>query len=110
MRRTHIRALTDDQLRPQLEAGDIIFFLGPQFRLQEIERQVERLGFAEGYIVSATRGPNSDRAKIRVKPDPRRWPSVPSRSVPLASFPNTDNGSIFVTRDGNSNSLRCSRL
>ena len=28
MRRTHIRALTDEQLRPRLEAGDVIFFLG----------------------------------------------------------------------------------
>ena len=69
MRCIHFRALTDDQLRRQLAAGDIIFFVGRQFRLQEIEKQVERLGFGKDYIVSLTRGPNSDRAKIRLKPD-----------------------------------------
>jgi hypothetical protein len=49
--------------------------------LQEIERQVERLGFGEGYIVSATRGPNSDRAKIRLKPDERCHLSGLVRSI-----------------------------
>jgi hypothetical protein len=36
--------------------------------LQAVERQVERLGFAERYIVSASQGPNGDRAKIRLIP------------------------------------------
>jgi hypothetical protein len=68
MKRVHIRVLSDDELRPQLETGDIIFFLGRGIKLQEVERQVERLGFAEQYIVSATQRPNAERAKIRVKP------------------------------------------
>jgi hypothetical protein len=70
MKRTHIRSLSDEELRPQLEAGDIIFFLGPKVKFQEIERQVERLGFGDLYIVSATKGGGkADRAKIRLKPE-----------------------------------------
>ena len=68
MQRTHIKALTDEQLRPHLEAGDIIFFLDKQLKLHEVEQQVDRLGFGDMYIVSSSRGPQGDRAKIRLKP------------------------------------------
>lgn len=68
MNRIHIRVLSDDELRPQLEARDRIFFLGRRSKLQVIEQQVERLGFGEVYIVSVTQGPNADRVKIRLNP------------------------------------------
>jgi len=71
MKRTHTRVLTDEELRPQLEARDIISFVGRPVTFQEIERQVERLGFGDLYIVSATQKPPSDVAKISLKPEAR---------------------------------------
>jgi hypothetical protein len=68
MNQIHIRALNDDELLPQLESGDSIFFLGRRIEMQDIERQIDRLGFGERYIVSATQGPNADRVKVRLKP------------------------------------------
>ncbi len=68
MKQIHIKALNDDELLPQLESGDSIFFLGRRIKVQDIEQQIERLGFGELYIVSATRGPNADRVKIRLNP------------------------------------------
>jgi hypothetical protein len=55
-------------LRPELEAGDVIFFLGEQLKLYEVEEQVERLGFGEMYLVSRSRKLDAARAKIRLKP------------------------------------------
>jgi hypothetical protein len=52
----------------QLEARDTIFFVGTNISLQNIERQVERLGFGELYIVSATQGRHEAARKIRVQP------------------------------------------
>jgi hypothetical protein len=73
----HIRGLSDDELRPQLEAGNSLFILDPTLRLREIEQQVERLGFGEEYIVSATQGSGGERAKIRLKPQAcRKWKEV----------------------------------
>lgn len=69
MKRIHNRVLTDDELRPQLEARDIISFVGHRVIFQEIERQVERLGFGDLYIVTATHKPPSDTAKISLKPE-----------------------------------------
>jgi hypothetical protein len=71
MKRTHTRVLTDDELRPQLEARDTISFVGRPVTFQEIERQVERLGFGDLYIVSTTQKPPSDVAKISLKPEAR---------------------------------------
>jgi hypothetical protein len=68
MKQIHIRVLNDDELRLALESGDSIFFLGRRVKLQEIERQIERLGFGDLYIVSATKGPNADRVKVRLEP------------------------------------------
>ena len=62
--------MTDADLRQQLEARDTIFFVGTDVSLQNIERQVERLGFGELYIVSATQGRDEAARKIRVQPLP----------------------------------------
>ena len=69
MKRTHSAPLPDDELRPMLEARDVISFVGQPVRLQEIERQVERLGFEDLYVVSATQGPHSSVAKINLRPE-----------------------------------------
>jgi hypothetical protein len=62
-----MRRLTDAELRPQLQALDTIFFVNQGLQWQEIERQVERLGFGDLYIVSATQRPNQS-ARISLKP------------------------------------------
>jgi hypothetical protein len=67
MKRTHTQSLTDSELRAELQERDIIFFVGEQLGWQEIERQVERLGFGELYIVSAMQRPN-ESARIILKP------------------------------------------
>jgi len=69
MKRTHSRQLTDDELRPQLEARDVIVFVGQPLATREIERQVERLGFGDLYIVSATQNPHCRESKISLKPE-----------------------------------------
>jgi hypothetical protein len=60
--------LSDEQLRLELAAGDVIFFLGDQLKLHEAEEQVERLGFGDSYLVSRSRGASAGRVKIRLKP------------------------------------------
>jgi len=42
----------DEVLRPHLERQDTVVFRGLVREWQQIERQVERLGFGEGYVVS----------------------------------------------------------
>jgi hypothetical protein len=69
MESIHTRILADDELRTQLEAGATIFFDGRTIHWHGIERQVERLGFGDLYIVSATQGPLGDNSKVSVKPD-----------------------------------------
>lgn len=58
--------LTDAELRPLLEAGEGIAFVGKVARWQQIERQVERLGFGDLYVVTFTQGKHEP--KILVKP------------------------------------------
>jgi hypothetical protein len=60
--------LTDGQLRPRLEARNTLSFIGVEVSLQSIERQVERLGFGDLYIVSATQGRQTAETRIQVKP------------------------------------------
>jgi hypothetical protein len=60
--------LADAELRPQLEAGDTLSFVGVEISLQSIERQVDRLGFGDLYIVSAMRGRQTQATRIQVKP------------------------------------------
>ena len=60
--------LTDEELLPQLEAGDTLSFVGGDLSLQKIERQVDRLGFGDLYIVSAMQGRQTTATRIQVKP------------------------------------------
>jgi len=61
--------ITDDELKHRLRAHDTLFFVGQHHvRQEEIQQQVERLGFGELYIVSATRWLHSDDATIRAEP------------------------------------------
>jgi len=68
MVRTCTMPLTDGELRPQLEAGNTISFVGREISYQTIERQVERLGFSDLYIVSAMHGRATNQVRIQVKP------------------------------------------
>jgi hypothetical protein len=68
MVRTCCMLMTDEELRQQLEARDTIFFVGGDVNLQKVERQVERLGFGELYIVSATQRPQTGATKIKLRP------------------------------------------
>ncbi len=48
----YTRPLEDEELRAHLERRETIVFKGLGREWQHIERQVERLGFGEVYIVS----------------------------------------------------------
>jgi hypothetical protein len=63
MERIYTRLLADAELVAQLEA------YGPTIQWHEAERQVERLGFGDLYIVSSTQGPLGIDSKISLKPD-----------------------------------------
>ena len=69
MKCTHSAPLTDDELRPLLEARKVISFMGQPVGFEEIERQVGRLGFGDLYVVSATQGPHSSMVKINLRPE-----------------------------------------
>ena len=69
MTRTFIMPITDGELKPRLRALDTLFFVGQHHvRQADIQQQVERLGFGEVYIVSATRWLHSDDSTIRAEP------------------------------------------
>ena len=74
MKYVYDRLLTDDELRPHLERGDSVVFSGITKAWQEIEGQVERLGFGDNCAVSRTRGAGTAREQdvIRVSPVRRR--------------------------------------
>ena len=61
--------MTDAELRQRLEAKDTLFFVGEEANWQSIERQIERLGFGDMYVVSSTRGRNSSRIVVRPMAD-----------------------------------------
>jgi hypothetical protein len=83
----HLRRLTDDLLRPGLEARNIIFFLDQSIKLHEIERQVDRLGFGYSYLVSATERPATGGAKILLKPRSSPQPSSRTKEEATTSPP-----------------------
>jgi hypothetical protein len=56
-------------LRLQLEARASIVFSGQEIESQEIERQVERLGYGDLYIVSTTNGSLARGARISLRPE-----------------------------------------
>jgi hypothetical protein len=72
MKRVYAKPMTDQELRSALEARDTIFFMGRAIRWQEVERQVERLGFGDSYIVSCTQGQHAAESKISLRPEAQR--------------------------------------
>jgi hypothetical protein len=68
MKAVHTQLLADDELRQQLEARQSIDFSGSEIDWHEIERQVERLGYGDLYIVSATHGSPATSPRIQLRP------------------------------------------
>ncbi len=64
VRDVYARLLTDDELRAHLERKEAIVFKDLRREWQQIERQVERLGFGESYAVSLTKGPRGDTIRV----------------------------------------------
>jgi hypothetical protein len=61
-RQTLGELLSDEQLRPHLESGETLLFRGK--KLGPLERQIERLGFADHYFVSMTKGPHGETTRL----------------------------------------------
>ena len=68
MKWLHSDCLTDEQLRAELEAKDTVVFDGTALNWQEIERQVERLGFGDTYIVSLAKSMEGRHSTINLHP------------------------------------------
>ncbi len=70
MKLIYTRLLTDDELRAHLDRGESIGFSGPAPHWQDIEEQIERLGFGGEYAVSRTGkgGARGEEDLIRVSP------------------------------------------
>ena len=62
----YTRLLADEELRAHLERKETIVFKDFSHEWQQIERQVEQLGFGDLYLVTQNKGPNS--RTIRVAP------------------------------------------
>jgi hypothetical protein len=60
--------LRDEDLRCQLASGNTLLFVGERIDWQKLERQVERLGFGEDYLVSARQGRAANAVRISVEP------------------------------------------
>lgn len=75
MKHVYTKLLSDEELRPHLERGDTVLFKGMPKSWQEIERQVERLGFGDEYSVS-----RSSRAGAAREQDVTRLSPVHPRS------------------------------
>jgi len=75
MKYVFTQVLCDDELRRHLANGDSLVFKGLAQEWQQIELQVERLGFGNEYIVSRTHraGATGEEDLARVNPvRPRR--------------------------------------
>ena len=75
MKYVYDRLLSDEELRPHLERGDNVVFSGIAKAWQEIERQVERIGFGDNYAVSRTKGAGTARDQDVIRVSPVRRPS-----------------------------------
>ena len=62
---TCTRLLDDREMRGHLEKKETLLFKGLGQEWQAIERQVERLGFGDDYVVSVS---GSRPGSVRVKP------------------------------------------
>jgi|APCry1669188910_1035180.scaffolds.fasta_scaffold23276_2 hypothetical protein len=70
MKRLYTRLLRDDELRLRLESGDTIVFHDLSREWENIERQVDRLGYGSLYATSRFRrsGTSSQQDVVRVSP------------------------------------------
>ncbi len=64
---TYTRLLSEEELRRHLEARDTVILRDCPVRWQELEREVERLGFGDLFVVSSTKGERGQTCKIRPK-------------------------------------------
>ncbi|HZR19782.1 MAG TPA: hypothetical protein VFE51_21025 [Verrucomicrobiae bacterium] len=60
--------LPDSELRERLATGTSLLFDGSRVDWHEIERQVDRMGFGDCYIVSEAKRGLSDVPTISVRP------------------------------------------
>ena len=74
MKHDYTRLLSDDELRAHLERGDTITFTEAVKGWQEIERQVERLGFGDQYAVSRGSKPEATGSRSHTRVSPLRAP------------------------------------
>jgi hypothetical protein len=70
----YTRLLSDDELRSHLERGDSLVFQGLTEGWQQIEAQVERLGFGNGYGVSRGKSQKTQGESERIRVSPLRAP------------------------------------
>jgi hypothetical protein len=68
MKHPYTRLLRDEELRPHLQAGDAVAFVGLADKWKNIERQIEHLGFGDFYAVSLAKKRAGDPGLIRVSP------------------------------------------
>ena len=74
MKCIYTRLLSDEELRPHLERGDSVAFKGLGREWEEIERQVERLGYGETYAVSRASNPNAPGHSTAARLSPLHQP------------------------------------
>ena len=56
--------LSDDQMRSHLQNGNTLLFEGLADDWEAVERQIERLGFGDTYLVSLVKGRGGDLTKV----------------------------------------------
>jgi len=68
MKRTVIGLVSDEELRAWLQARETVLLVGKDIEWRDVERQVERLGFGEDFVVCAAQARTSETATVRVEP------------------------------------------
>ena len=61
---TYTRPLSDKELRAHLLSRDHLVLKVPNLRWQEVERQVERLGFGDTFFVAETKSSRGQCCRI----------------------------------------------
>ena len=64
MQYTYTRALSETELLQHLRSQDELLLRAPGLRWQEVERQIERLGFGDRFFVSALTSARGDFCKV----------------------------------------------
>jgi len=62
--------IPDTELATELNARETVIFVGGSVDWHDVERQVERLGFGDMYIVSASKGRLKSFPVVNVRPTP----------------------------------------